>query len=291
MSLRELGELELLKRLLPFLEPAGGELVIGAGEDDTAAWRERDGGFMVATCDTSVEGVHFDLARQAPFEVGWRALALALGDLAAKGARPAFGLVSTALTPAWRAEGVVELYRGLSQLAGECGLKLVGGDTSSARQESSLTIFAVGHTDLEPRPRSAVRPGWTVAVTGRLGAPEQARPRPRLAEGELIAAAGLVAGDVSDGLLREMDKFLAASGCGCRLDLDAVPCAPGVSALQALASGEEVEIVCCGPAEAVAGLDGLLTPVGILLDEARVYVADSGGNEVEVEERGYDHFA
>ncbi len=290
MSLRELGELGVLRLMLPYLDRAGGDLVIGAGEDDAAAWREPDGSFTVATCDTAVEGRHFELGRQAPFEVGWRALALALGDLAAKGARPTYGLVSVSLSPIWDAERVEDLYRGFSELARETGLKLVGGDTTAA-EETSISIAVLGRTARSPIPRAAARPGWTVGVTGRLGAPEWSRPRPRFEEGERLATAGLCCGDISDGLLREMDKFLAASGAGCRLELASIPCAPGVSALQALASGEEVELVCCGPAAAIEAVADILTPVGTLLDESQVVVVDSAGNEVEVGERGYDHFA
>ena len=88
MNLRELGELGLLKRLRPFLSASGHELLIGAGEDDAAAWREPDGSITVATCDTFVEGVHFDLSRLRPEEAGWRSLAFTVSDLAAKGAEP-----------------------------------------------------------------------------------------------------------------------------------------------------------------------------------------------------------
>jgi len=87
-----------------------------------------------------------------------------------------------------------------------------------------------------------------------------------------------------------VSSFAAASGTGCRLELDSIPCAPGASALQALASGEEVELVCCGPAAAIEAAADILTPVGILLDASEVAVVDSAGNEVEVRERGYDHF-
>ena len=69
-----MNELQLIRVLLPYLSRAGGDLVVGAGEDDAAVWREPGGGFTVASCDTSVEQVHFDLRRQEPDDVGWRAV-------------------------------------------------------------------------------------------------------------------------------------------------------------------------------------------------------------------------
>src|SRR5215831_8140158 len=244
-----MSELDLIARLVPLL-PAGGEdLLIGPGQDDAAAWRNSAGGFTVASCDTSVEGVHFDLARQTPEDVGWRALCFALGDLAAKGAAPTYGLVSLSVPPAW-AEAVPEgMYRGLAGLAGDVGLRMVGGDTTSALHEGSLTLTLLGSTARPPLPRSAARPGWLVGVTGPLGGASLAwaRPRPRLRLGAELAAAGLCCGDISDGLVRELDKFAAAAGVGARLRRDSVPRAEGATVEAALASGEEVELVCCGP--------------------------------------------
>ncbi len=245
-----MSELDLIRRLLPHLSPAGGDLLIGAGEGDAAAWLEPDGRCTVATCDTVVEGVHFDLARQRPEAVGWRALCFALGDLAAKGASPTYGLVSLSVPRRWPA-GVPEgLYRGLAGLAGEVGLRLVGGDTTAAPHDGSLSLALLGVAAVRPLPRSAARPGWLVGVTGPLGGSslDLERPRPRLEAGARLAAAGLCCGDISDGLVRELDKFAAAAGVGAVLRIDAVPVAEGATVELALAGGDEVELVCCGPA-------------------------------------------
>jgi thiamine-monophosphate kinase len=282
-------ELELISRLLPHLARAGGDLVIGAGEDDAAAWREPDGSYTVATCDTAVEGVHFDLRRQRPEDVGWRALAFALGDLAAKGALPTYGLAAISVPRGWSPDTVEGIYRAMAGLAAEVGLRLVGGDTTSAPQHGSLSITVLGTTRTRPLPRSAARPGWVVAVTGPLGGAGLGwtRPRPLLERGVELAEAGLCAGDISDGLLRELDKFALAAGVGAILRLDAVPCVEGVDPLQAVASGEEVELVCAGPPPLPAGLHA----VGELTGDGRVRVLGPGGRELQVKERGYDHFA
>jgi thiamine-monophosphate kinase len=283
------NELELLARLLPFMAPVGGGLVMAAGQDDAAAWREPDGSFTVATCDTSVEQVHFDLERQEPEDVGWRALAYALGDLAAKGATPTYGMVSLSMPRVW-ADGTAEgIYRGLSGLAREVGLKLVGGDTTAAAGPGALTLALLGRTWTRPIPRSAARAGWQIAVTGALGGSSLSvrRPRPLLQRGARLAAAGYCSGDISDGLLRELDKFSAAAGVGARIQLESIPCVEGVEPLQALASGEEVELVSCGPTPIPHGL----VRVGELTADPAVVVVDGRGEVLEIAERGYDHFA
>lgn len=309
MRLRELGELGLLKRLRPYLSGAAQELLIGAGEDDAAAWREPDGSITVATCDTFVEGVHFDLARLRPAEAGWRSLALTISDLAAKGAQPAYGLVSLSAPPDWEVEVAEGIYQGLAAAAELCGLKLVGGDTTATGGPATLTVFALGRAASEPLPRSRARPGWQLAVTGPLGAAAAGQsalgrgeplapawaaairsPRPRLREGAELNRAGLVCGDISDGLLRELDKFAAAAGVGALLNRDAVPRAEGCSWEQAVSSGEEMELVCAGPARAIAAAAGLLTVVGELTLPGQVVLVDAGGRQVEVPVRGYEHF-
>jgi thiamine-monophosphate kinase len=272
VKLGEAGEAEVVRRLLRLLPSRG--LVIGPGEDDAAAWEESDGSFTVATCDASAEGVHFDLAWQSPEDVGWRALVLALGDLAAKGARPTQALVSLSAPRDWELETALGIYRGIAELAGRVGLSVAGGDTTEAQGGAVLTITALGRTATRPLPRSAVRPGWSVAVTGPLGAAAVAlsarasfRPEPRLAEGERLNRLGLVCGDISDGLWAEMEKFEAMAGCGCELDGARIPLAPGATLEQALTSGEEAELVCAGPAELLerAGLGrvGILNAGGV----------------------------
>ena len=291
--LDRLGEAALIKSLLPHLAHDG--LVIGPGADDAAVWSEPGGGFTVASCDASVEGVHFDLGWMAPEEVGWQALTLALGDLAAKGAEPTFGLVALAAPGDWDSERVLGIYSGLAELAATVGLRLAGGDTTSTPGPAMLALTVLGTTQRAPLARAGAKAGWTAAVTGPLGGAALAlaaqrfqRRLPKLAEGRHLNEAGLACGDVSDGLLRELEKFAAASGVGCVVDIEAVPRAEGATPAQALASGEEVELVCIGPPEVIAAT-GLL-PFGTLTSDGRVRVVDKGGREVTVADRGHEHF-
>ncbi|MGH7778166.1 MAG: thiamine-phosphate kinase, partial [Candidatus Dormibacterales bacterium] len=161
-SLGELGESGLLEAIRPSLAVAGKDLLVGPGEDDAAAWREPEG-VLVATSDAFVEGVHFDRRWLRPAEIGWRCLALALGDLACKGAAPSQALVCLALTPGWSVEEVTELYSGIAALAGRTGPALVGGDLVASPHEAVVCITALGRARWPVVPRSAARPGWKVA--------------------------------------------------------------------------------------------------------------------------------
>ncbi len=293
MRINQLGEDELIRRLLPFLLTE--KLEVAAGEDDAAVFADGDG-YTVVSCDASVEGVHFDLSWMSPEDAGWRALALALGDLAAKGATPTYGVAVLALPGDWEAEAAVGLYRGMAELGRKTGLALIGGDTSATTGPAMLALTVLGRTGTRPLARSQAQPGWAVGVTGPLGAAAEAlrshralRLDPLLGLGRRLNEAGLCCGDISDGLVREMEKFAAYSGAGCELRLSSIPRAAGAGALEAIASGEEADLVCAGPEEVLRELG--LHVVGRLTEEPAVRVLDDAGRPIEIEFRGYRHFA
>ena len=282
MRVKGAGELGLLAKIKPYLDAQ-------AGGDDAAVIAEA-GGYTVATCDMFVENVHFDLTWMSPQDVGWRSLALALGDLAAKGAAPRWALVSLAMPPTWNVDHLTGLYEGMAELAARVGLSLAGGDMSAIDGPAVVSIAVVGATQQKPLSRADAKPGWSVAVTGPLGAAAVAlrerrihRLTPLIEEGRRLNELGLCCGDISDGLVREMEKFAAMSGAGCRLLAHDVPRADGASVEDALTSGEEAELVCVGPGETVEKSG--LQIVGELTAGGRIAVAGA-----RVETAGYDHF-
>lgn len=288
MKVEGLGEFGLLERIRPFLAAQSGK--------DDAAVLEDANGFTVASCDMFVEGVHFDLDWMTAEDAGWRSLALALGDLAAKGATPSWALTSIALPRTWEVDDLDGLYRGMHALAEGVDLSLVGGDMSSIAGPAVLSITVVGRTDSRPMARSEARPGWSVAVTGPLGAAAVAlrerralRLQPMLAEGRKLNAAGLCCGDISDGLLREMDKFVAFAGAGCVIRAAEVPVAKAATLEEALTSGEEAELVCVGPEDVLRGAG--LRPFGYLTDDSSIQVLSADGTPMQLDVTGYDHFA
>jgi len=281
------GEFSLLDRIKPFLDAR-------AGRDDAAVLAV-EGGLLVASCDTFVEGVHFDLSWMSAEDAGWRSLALALGDLAAKGAIPAWALTTLAMPATWETAHLEGVYRGMAGLARQTPLQIVGGDMSAVDGPAMLSITVVGHSDKLPLQRGEAKPGWMVALTGPLGAAAIAlrerralRLQPRLAEGRLLNGLGLCCGDVSDGLVREMEKFLYMAGVGSRINAADVPVAAGASLEDALTGGEETELVCVGP-EDLIGSAGLRV-IGTLTDGGRVEIVDAHGKPVRFDHGGYDHF-
>ena len=288
MKVEGLGEFGLLERIKPYL-------ATDSGRDD-AAVLEDGGGFTVASCDMFVEGVHFDLGWMSAQDAGWRSLALSLGDLAAKGATPAWALTSIAIPTGWAVESLTGLYQGMAALAQKTHVLIAGGDMSSIDGPAVLSITVVGRSAKRPLARSEARPGWAVAVTGALGASALAlrerralRVAPLLDEGRRLNAAGLCCGDISDGLLREMQKFAAFSGAGSIIRGAEVLVAEGATWEEALTGGEEAELVCVGPEEVIRSAG--LRPIGVLTDDSAVRVVGADGKPVRIELRGYDHFA
>ncbi len=232
MLLSELGELALLAEL----ERRG--LAQGIA-DDAAAF----GDGVVVTQDALVEGVHFRLDRISWRDLGWRAAAVNLSDLAASGADPD-GLIVTLAAPAYTAvHDVLELYAGIA----ETGVPVVGGDTTHA-EELLLSVTAVGRSERIPG-RAGARPGDSVVVTGPLGAAGAAfrqsafvRPPLRLEEGKELAAFAHALLDLSDGLAVDAAHIAARSGCRLAIDLERVPLAAGAE-LEDAGFGEDYELL------------------------------------------------
>jgi thiamine-monophosphate kinase len=240
------GEFELIASLAGRLDPASDGLGIG---DDAAAWLPSPGKLVVATTDMLVEGIHFRLDWTSPRDLGWKALAVNLSDLAAMGAVPGRALISVALLPE-QAALVEEMYEGLTELARLTGTRVVGGDT--VRSPGPLVVNVVLVGEAEPGRllrRDGALPGDLLLLTGSVGAsaaglalfldgdhdrlsrPEAAllmaahhRPSPRLAAGRALARLGLrCAIDVSDGVASEAWHVAQASGVAIRLDTDRLP--------------------------------------------------------------------
>ena len=288
MSVEGVGELSLLERIKPYLAAT-------AGADDAAVIGDATG-FVVVSTDIFVEGVHFDLEWMSAEDVGWRSLALALGDLAAKGADPTWALAAVAMPKRWPLQHLDGLYAGMSGLAKRFELSIAGGDLSSIDGPAVISLTVAGRTIEMPLARAQAEAGWSIGVTGALGgsavalrARQPLRLVPLVEEGRLLNQLGLCCGDISDGLVREMEKFAAMAGVGSVLWGEDVPRAAGASMEDALTGGEEAELVCVGPEEQIrkAGLQ----MVGTLTDDRIVKVIDARGAPIQLRSTGYDHFA
>lgn len=236
MRLSELGETGLLAEL----ERRG----LARGIEHDAA---ELGGGLVVTQDALVEGVHFRLDWTSYRELGYRAAAVNLSDLAASGAEPQALLVTLAAPGELELEDVLELYEGLN----EPGVAIAGGDTSSAPQ-LVLAVTAVGRSARVPG-RAGAQLGDLVVVTGPLGAAGAAfregrhtRPPLRLEEGRRLAAVAHALTDISDGLAVDAGHLAARSGCRLELDLGQGSLAPG-GTVEDLGFGEDYELLAATP--------------------------------------------
>lgn len=281
--------------------------------DDAAVMDVPPGERLVVSTDASVENVHFRRSWLSPAEIGARAAAAALSDLAAMAARPLGLLLGLGVPDDWRHD-LEEIARGVGAMSARVECPIVGGNVTRA-SELSLTITVLGAA-VRPLARSLARPGDVLYVTGDLGgpgaalrallagmAPEPAHrarfagPMPRLSEARWLAAAGAHAAiDLSDGLVSDAGHLAAASGVRLELDLSSVPLAEGVSASDAVASGEEYELLVAFPAESLpdsrrfADEFGIgICAVGRVLEGSGVtFLSDGAAAEAA---RGHDHFS
>jgi thiamine-monophosphate kinase len=231
-TLSQAGELGLLAEL------ERRALVHGV-EHDAA----RVGDDLVVTQDALVEGVHFRLDWLDWRELGFRAAAVNLSDLAASGALPAGLLVTLAAPGDTAVADVVAFYEGIA----ETGALVIGGDTTAAEQVV-VSITALGRSDRVPG-RTGAKPGDLLVVSGPLGAAGAAfraqryvRPPLRLAEGRALAASAHAMLDLSDGLAVDAGHLARRSGVRCVVELDRVPLAPGAS-IDDLGFGEDYELL------------------------------------------------
>ena len=232
MRLSELGELGLLAEL----ERRG----LAQGIDNDAA-ELRDG--VVVTQDALVDRVHFRLEWISWRDLGWRAAAVNLSDLAASGAEPEGLIVSLAAPGLTAVEDVLELYEGIA----ETGVPVIGGDTTDS-DLLVVSVTAVGRSQRVPG-RAGARPGDRLVVTGPLGGggaafrrQEFVRPPLRLAEGKELARTAHALIDLSDGIAVDGAHVARRSGCRLVVDLERVPLADGAT-IDDLGFGEDFELL------------------------------------------------
>lgn len=336
-TVRDVGEFGLIERLAASLPPgaavgAGVELGIG---DDAAVWRPAAGERVVVTTDSLVEGVHFRLDWTDWRSLGHKALAVNLSDLAAMGARPRLAVVSLGLRGDERVADLEALYAGLGALAARSGCAIVGGDVVASPTAVTLHVAALGESRSgRVLTRTGAQIGDLVAVSGTLGASAAGlrllageaagrrattaegliavhlRPEPRLDLGALLLEEGATAAmDLSDGLLGDLPKLLAASGVAAAIEAAAIPVAAAVRALfpadrLALATrgGEDYELLFTAPPEGFTtireramALGATVTAIGEIgpaaADRALLRLRREDGEEEAVAVGAFDHFA
>lgn len=312
------GEFDLIARIRARVATRA-DVVLGIG-DDAALLAPPPGRQLVVTADTLNDGVHFPRGTP-PADVGWKALAVNLSDLASMGAEPAWCTLSLSLPqsdPAW----IAGFLDGFLDLAGQHDIALVGGDTTRGPLSIAVTAMGLVESGRALR-RDGARVGDEVWVTGTLGdaagglalldrEPVPAlrarldRPTPRVAAGRALAGIATACVDVSDGLLADLGHVCARSHVAAHIDVDALPASAALReafgeadriALQA-SGGDDYELCFTAPADAGADIGAVSAQLGLRFTRIGRIVAGEGVHPVDAKSqpwssprRGYDHFA
>ncbi|MEX1826104.1 thiamine-phosphate kinase [Luteibacter sp. CQ10] len=315
-------EFDLIERIRRHTDVNRDDVATGIG-DDAAVVAVPAGRELAIAVDTLVEGVHFPVGT-APADIGWKALAVNLSDLAAMGATPAWALL--ALTLPTSDEAFVDgLAQGFAELATPYRLALIGGDTT--RGPLTVTVAVHGFTAPgEALLRSGARVGDVVMVTGTLGdaaaglrclaeadaSPYAAlverlnRPTPRVSAGQALRGIATACIDVSDGLVADLGHLCARSGVGAEIDVAMLPRSSAMLAHFhdadaidfALGGGDDYELCFTVPADRanevaadLARVGGGATRIGRVVEGAGVRVIDASGQAVAPVRAGWNHFA
>jgi thiamine-monophosphate kinase len=308
-----MGELDLIRAFIAGLGTRGDRVLRGPGDDAAVV---RADGVAVTTIDTVVDGVHFRRSTHSPADIGWKAMATALSDLAAMGAQAGEAYVALGLPDDFPATDARALVAATEELAAICGATIAGGDVTAA-PVLFATVAAVGWAgDADALAgRDGARPGDLVGVTGALGAsaagllllesglPERdeliqrhRRPWPLLGAGAALAGAGVTAMiDVSDGIATDARHLADASGVQLRIRLGDLPVAAGIDAVAAdphelaATGGDDYELLFTCPAERADAMqpDVIPTWIGEVREGSGLELVDSAGRAVDL--AGFEH--
>jgi len=332
MKVSGLGEFGLIELLADTVnnarnpkDSAWQNLIIGVG-DDAAAWKV-EGAIQLATTDSLVQDTHFDLETVTWEELGWKAIAVNLSDIAAMGGAPQYALVSLALPGELETDSVLSLYRGMVKISARSGVAIVGGNIA-ASDKTVINVTVLGSLESTSMlTRSAAVPGDLIAVTGYLGLSAAGlrmlkqhlkldtettqllreahlTPIPRIDEGQiLLHRAVKCAIDISDGLIADLTHVCEASRVSARINQKMLPVHPALKKnfkteyLQLiLGGGEDYQLLFTASTLIMPRLKKTMpcpvTVIGEITEgkPGRVELVDDDGKIVPWQKVGWEHF-
>ena len=324
-----MGEEDALRFLAERFKVTQKEVLMGIG-DDSAVVELREKNCLVASTDALVEGVHFLAGNQSARQLGKKAVCVAISDISAMGATPAYLLCSLGCRRADAMGFIDDLSSGVEDSCREFGLCLIGGNLSES-QTVFISVTALGEIERgKIVRRSGASAGDDIHVTGTLGdsalglkvlsdgsgaagyetfLSRHFEPTPRVAAGRMLAERGIASSmiDVSDGLLCDLDKLTSAHGLGAEVKLRSIPLSPDFLSLSgrfcedgyslALCGGEDYELLFTssvhdrGSIREVSRLCGIpISRIGSVTGGAKIRFIDDGGEEVFYDTGGFEHF-
>uniref|UniRef100_UPI00338ACEC4 thiamine-phosphate kinase n=1 Tax=Sutcliffiella sp. FSL R7-0096 TaxID=2921670 RepID=UPI00338ACEC4 len=300
------------------------EMVIGIG-DDAAIVSFEDGYEKIVCVDTMVEDVHFTRQTMAPFDIGFKALAANISDVAAMGGYPMYYLVSITIPKSWKPDELKEIYNGMKQLGDQYEMDLIGGDTTSGKT-MVLSVFVIGKVEKGKRLlRSNAKEGDVVFVSGSLGdsaggldillhnrpvayqtlVTKHQQPKPQVALGRILSRYERVSlNDVSDGLASELLEIAEASQVDILINKETIPISDDLRNYDAdkafswaMTGGEDFELVGSLPASDWDSLHEKCMASGIPISkigsvqggQGQVFLKTDEGLQ-KLKKEGYNHF-
>ncbi|HBN07900.1 MAG TPA: thiamine-phosphate kinase [Cyanobacteria bacterium UBA8530] len=317
-TLAQLGEEWVIARAAKIFGTGGQWVGIG---DDTAVTKIEKAS-AVTTVDLLVEGIHFRRETSSAYDVGWKAIAVNLSDIAAMGASPLWAVLGLALPKDTPGSWVEELFRGMKEISEKFGLSIVGGDTVGSPGKIFISLTVIGEAE-KPVLRTGGLPGWQILVTGYAGASaaglwllensekiensenleniedfarvieKHRRPVPQIEAGKVIGRGEACLLDNSDGLFRSCQLLAEGSGLTARIDSKEIPIdeptrrvaeLAGVDPLDwALWGGEDYHLVAAVPNSRLAEISSSLEGLGVLCRV--VGVLQAGDPKVLIDEK------
>jgi len=332
MKISELGEFGLIELLADIVDRTKNlqdtswqRLLIGIG-DDAAAW-QKDSSIQLATTDSLVQDTHFDLNMTTWEELGWKAIAVNLSDIAAMGGIPMFALISLTLPCELETNCISSLYQGMAQVANKFSVAIVGGNIASA-SKTIITVTVLGSLESKSAlTRSAAAPGDRVAITGypglsaaglkmlkqklsfdsetsKLLRQAHLQPTPRINEGQILLHHKVRAAiDISDGLIADLAHICKASKVSARINKDLIPIHPTLRSSfksdcqqLALSGGEDYELLFTASSQIIEQVKQAIScPVTVIGEitegtPGQVTLIDASGKNITWQQGGWEHF-
>lgn len=303
MKIRDIGEIKLIERISKGIK-LDSSVIKGIG-DDAAVIEWKADKYLLYTCDMLIEGVHFSHRAATPLQIGWKAMARNISDIAAMGGQPRYAVISLGVDPDTDVSIVDGIYEGLKSAAARFNVNIVGGDISKSKK-TVVDVSLIGEVEKKNLvKRSGAKPGDLILVTGALGGSMKGKHltfTPRVNEARMLVRNFKINSmiDVSDGLLLDLSRIMNASSVGAAIYETFVPVSKQAASFErAVTDGEDFELLfTMSPREADRFFRTMMPDMDIPVTVIGTVTGKSGGFKIvyesgrikKIKGKGYLHF-